>query len=109
MIEFFRSLYEPRELRKLVKSLRTLQDNLGDFNDFEVQQVTLRRFARRMLEEGKGNIDTLMAMGQLIERLKKGQLKERQRFSKRFAKFSSQVNQKRFRSLFACNKVIKQQ
>jgi CHAD domain-containing protein len=101
LLEFFRSLYEPGEIRKLVKSLRTLQDNLGDFNDYEVQQVTLKGFAQTMLEEGSGKVETLMAMGQLIERLKLGQQKERQRFSKRFAKFSSEDNKRRFRTLLS--------
>jgi len=109
LLEFFRSLHEPQKMLKLVKSLRVLQDNLGDFNDFEVQQGTLKKFAQSMLEEGKGNVDTLMAMGQLIERLKVGQMKERQRFSKRFDKFSSRANHKRFRTLFSSDKVVKQQ
>jgi hypothetical protein len=78
-----------------------LQDNLGDFNDYEVQQSTLKGFAQSMLEEGKGSVDTLMAMGRLIERLEAGQQRERERFSKRFSKFSSSMNEGRFRSLFS--------
>jgi len=85
----------------LVKSLRTLQNNLGDFNDYEVQQSTLRKFAQSMLDSGKANVETLMAMGRLVERLELGQRNERKRFSKRFAKFASPSNQERFLELFS--------
>jgi len=109
LLEFFRSLHDPGEIRELLKSLRTLQDNLGDFNDFEVQQATLKQFARNMLEGDKARVETLLAMGQLIERLEVSQRKVRQRFSKRFAGFSSQANENRYRALFSSEQVTKQQ
>jgi CHAD domain-containing protein len=105
LLEFFRSLHEDCQIRKLIKSLRSLQDNLGDFNDFEVQQSTLKRFARSMLEEGKGDVETLMAMGRLVERLEAGQQRERKRFSKRFAKFASPANERMVRALFSSERV----
>lgn len=105
LLEFFRSLYEPAEMRQLIKALQTLQGNLGNFNDCEVQQATLKQFARNMLEEGQASVETLMAIGRLVERLEVGQQAERQRFSKRFAKFASSANEKQFRSLFSSGKV----
>ena len=105
LLEFFRSLYEPDKIRELIKSLQALQDNLGNFNDYEIQQGTLRQFARNMLEQGQANVETLMAMGRLVERFEVGQQKERQRFSKRFAKFASPTNEKQFRALFSPGKV----
>jgi CHAD domain-containing protein len=106
LLEFFRSLYEAGKIRQLVKSLRMLQDNLGNFNDCDVQQATLKRFAQNMLEEGKGNVETLMAMGRLVERLEIGQQEERKHFSRRFAKFASPGNEKRFHALFSFEKVV---
>ena len=100
LLEFFRSLYPDKELDTLIDSLKTLQDNLGDFNDFEVQQEALKSYARTMLAEKLGTVDSLMAMGRLVERLEQGQIEERQAFNKRFKEFSSRKNRRRFKQLF---------
>jgi CHAD domain-containing protein len=101
LMEFFRSLYPPGEINKAIKYLRRLQDNLGDLNDFEVQQKTLKDFGQRMVEEEKAVAETLMAMGRLVERLEVGQREERRRFSKRFARFASPRSKKQFHELFS--------
>ncbi len=101
MMEFFRTLYEPKELKGLIKILRRLQDNLGDFNDCEVQQVKLREFARAMMDRGGFPPETFMALGCLVERLEKCQTVELGRFEERFGDFSRPENQERFRSLFS--------
>ncbi len=101
MMEFFRTLYEPKEIKGLVKILRRLQDNLGDFNDCEVQQVKLREFAGAMMDRGGYPPETFMALGCLVERLEKCQTVEFGRFEERFGDFSRPENQERFRSLFS--------
>ncbi len=100
LLEFFRSLYPEKEMRPLIDALKRLQDNLGDFNDLEVQQGTLREFAQTMMVEKIGTAKSLMAMGRLVERLEHRQAEERQAFHKRFAKFSNRKNRQRIRSLF---------
>jgi CHAD domain-containing protein len=105
LLEFFHSLYESKRIRKLIKSLKLLQDNLGDFNDCEVQQHTLKGFAHSMLEEGSASAETLMAMGRLVEHLELGQKTQRKLFASRFAKFADPKNEKRFRELFSPHKV----
>ena len=101
LMEFFRSLYPAVEIDRLIKALKRLQDNLGDFNDYEVQQEQLGSFARQMLDEGTATAETLMAMGRLVARLEHGQAEERRRFYDRFARFARQRNRRRFRALFA--------
>ena len=101
LLEFFRSLYDEQEIGSLVKALKRLQDNLGDFNDLEIQQASLRRFADDMFQEGLATGDTLMAMGRLVDRLEAKQTEERQKFEREFAKFASKKNRARFRALFA--------
>ena len=100
LLEFFRSLYPESELLPLIDALKRLQDNLGDFNDLEVQQETLRRFAQTMLVEKIGTVSSLMAMGRLVERLEHRQVEERRIFHRRFARFSSRKNRQRFKTLF---------
>jgi CHAD domain-containing protein len=46
LLELFAELFPPKELKPLVKKLKQLQDNLGRFNDFSVQQEFLQQFAR---------------------------------------------------------------
>jgi len=100
LLEFFRSLYQAEEIGRLVKALKQLQDNLGDFNDFVVQQATLARFAQQMVDDHLEPAETLMAMGRLQERLEAGQEREREDFHRRFDEFSARSNRKRFRRLF---------
>jgi CHAD domain-containing protein len=86
LLEFFESLLAPADLEPIVAALKKLQDNLGEFNDLQVQQDTLRLFARQMIAEGVATVEALMAMGRLIERLELRQRRRRQRFAKRFAR-----------------------
>jgi CHAD domain-containing protein len=100
LLEFFRSLYPETQMLPLINALKRLQDNLGDFNDLEVQQDTLKQFAQTMLVEKIGTVNSLMAMGRLVERLEHRQVEERQLLHKRFARFSSRRNRQRFKTLF---------
>jgi CHAD domain-containing protein len=100
LLEFFRSLYDAGQIEQMVGALKQLQDNLGDFNDYQVQQESLGAFAGQMLESGATQAETLMAMGRLVERLEAGQARERQRFAKRFRQFAAKKNHARFKRLF---------
>lgn len=100
LLEFFRSLYPAEQLQPLISALKRLQDNLGAFNDLEVQQETLRTFARTMLAERIGTANSLMAMGRLVERLEQRQVEERRIFQRRFDRFSSRKNRRSFKQLF---------
>jgi CHAD domain-containing protein len=101
LMEFFQSLYPAGNIRELIQILKTLQDNLGDFQDYEVQVITLKRFSHQMVAEGLAPPDTLLAMGMLIDGLERRQQQAREEFSGRYAGFSQQDNQDRFRKLFA--------
>lgn len=100
LLDLFASLYDTKEIRRLLRALKKLQDNLGDFNDCEVQQDALQSFATEMAAEGKTPVETFLAMGRLEDRLQIGQETERQRFSRRFARFASADNRRRIRRLF---------
>jgi len=100
LLEFFYSLYDEHDIAPLLKSLKRLQDNLGDFNDLEVQQRTLQKFAHRMQEEGLASVNCLLAMGRLLDHLLHQQANERRRFATCFERFSVADNRTRFKRLF---------
>jgi CHAD domain-containing protein len=100
LLEFFRSLYDPDDVTRLIDELKRLQDNLGDFNDLEIQQAKLKEFGNTMLEEGDAPFATYMAMGRLVEVFEELQEDERHAFHSRFDRFASTENKSRFRCLF---------
>lgn len=100
LMEFFRSLYPPDELDRLLRELKRLQNNLGDFNDFAVQRETLKRMAAQRDAARRLPVETLMCIGRLLERLEAGQRKERSKFMRRFRAFSSPENAELFSRLF---------
>jgi len=85
----------------LVAELKRLQDNLGDYNDYQVQRESLEVFADDMAKEGAAPASTILAMGRLLDRLGAGQAAERMQFRKRFARFASPENRVSIKSLFA--------
>lgn len=99
LMEFFRSLYPAAEIHRLVKALKTLQDNLGEIQDLQVQMRSLRQISRQMADEVA--VDTLMAMGMLVDVLATRQRRARAAFRKRFAKFAAAENRDLFKALFA--------
>ncbi len=100
LLEFFHSIFPAREIQPTIKSLKQLQDNLGTFNDLEVQQATLKRFAQEMSEEDLASVNCLLAMGRLQGHHDQRKQVERQRFFQCFAEFDSTRNKKRFARLF---------
>jgi CHAD domain-containing protein len=100
MMEFFKGLYPSAKVNGLLKILKQLQQNLGDFNDYEVQQENLAIFADRLLETSDIGAAPLLAMGRLQAYLAGGQAEERRRFGKVFAHFAERQHQKRFSALF---------
>ena len=100
LLELFRSLYPAKAIKGSIKALKNLQDNLGDFNDFEVQQDTLQQFAFQMMNEGRAEIQTFLAMGRLEAYMEQRQHETREAFAERFTRFADPKNQQQFRSLF---------
>jgi len=100
LMEFFHTLFPAQELRKLTRELRILQDNLGDFQDLEVQTSTLGHYSEQMRNEGHMNPRTKHAMQTLREGLNTRMRAVRGEFETRFARFSRKPNERRFERLF---------
>ncbi len=108
LMEFFYNLYDEDDIAPLLKSLKRLQDNLGDFNDLDVQQRTLQQFAHQMEEEKLASVDCLLAMGRLLDHLLHQQASERRRFATCFKRFSATDNRRRFKRLFKVPRRIRE-
>ncbi len=100
LLTFFQSLYPPEALAPPVEELRRLQDNLGDFNDIQVQVRALRGFAEEMMTRKLAGPETFLAMGRLVGQLETRQLLERRAFNLRFRSFARPKNRRHFKALF---------
>ncbi|MEM1181426.1 MAG: CHAD domain-containing protein [Acidobacteriota bacterium] len=104
LMEFFRSLYAKKEIDTAIRELKRLQDLLGDFNDYEVQEAAMGQFAVQLADSmkahGQDSAPSLLAMGRLQAHLDDGRTRERWRFAERFERFASVENRARFRALF---------
>jgi len=100
LLEFFASLFPLQHIVFLIKQLKILQDNLGDFNDLSVQQQTLQKFV-----EKETNKKTLLAVGMLIGKLNEKQTRVREAFDNTFQQFASPKMRKLFMKLFSSGNV----
>jgi len=99
-LEFFTSLFPKQDLDYLVKQLKKLQDNLGDFNDLHVQQVNLSQYLTTIKGVGARTVLQAAAVGGLITQLNTRQHEVRRSFTKSFQLFSSPENIALFKKLF---------
>jgi CHAD domain-containing protein len=99
LMEFFQSLYPKPEIRWLIKEMKVLLDNLGEFQDLQVQAESLEDLGKQMMEEG-APASALMAMGILVGQLLERQVKARDEFADLFSAFNSEANRQAFGRLF---------
>jgi CHAD domain-containing protein len=96
LLEFFAALFPARPQTRLVKQLKTLQDNLGDFNDLSVQLADLRAMLAAEGDQAP-SAAAAAALGGLIVQLRLRKRGVRKQFGAAFATFASE----RTASLFA--------
>ena len=100
LLEFFQSLYPQKPLHALVKSLKTFQNVLGEFQDTEVQSLAILAFGREMAAAGVAPIETQMAMGMVADSILQRQAGARRDFDAHFEAFSRRAIRKSFAQLF---------
>ncbi|PID72939.1 MAG: metal-binding protein, partial [Desulfobacterales bacterium] len=101
LMEFLTPLFPSAEMKGLIKRLKKLQDNLGKFNDFSVQQNFLRQIVLDDLQHfNKHELEVTEAIGALTAMLFRLQQKERAQVMKNFAKFNSEETKAMFTALF---------
>jgi CHAD domain-containing protein len=89
LLEFFHDYYADEQIKKLIKTLKLLQENLGDFQDLSIQITQLIRFAQEMQDEGLAETKTIIAMGVLVEKLTARKEAVRAHFGECFKEFTS--------------------
>jgi len=100
LIEFFRGIYPAKDLKGIVRALKELLDNLGDYQDKEVQAERLKAFAQDFSREDPHGLDGVLAIGALVADLLRGQQAAHERFAECFAHFDSDDNRGRYKHLF---------
>lgn len=100
LLEFFESLWSTKEFQGILKPLKALQEDLGQFNDCSVQQESLKNFGDMLAKQQPVPAQTLVAMGMLVSTLNQRQAEARQRFQGSFSGFASTRTQNRFNLLF---------
>jgi CHAD domain-containing protein len=97
LIECFGGLYEAERRKAFVKRLKQLQDNLGEHQDAAVHAAQLRALV------GESSLDlpaeTVLAAGQLVERMEQRRRTTRDEFAERFEAFDSKPTRKALSAL----------
>ncbi len=95
LIEFFQSLFPDERVEQLVAALKNLQDDLGEFQDFEVQLEILQEYRATTRPEVSPAVEAL------IDELEHRQRDVRKRGMRNFNRFALETNQEIARGLFA--------
>lgn len=106
MNEFFQDIYPRKRIKRLISNLKVLQDNLGEFQDLEIQQKSLHNFIQAMEKETGITDATRHAMNMLVARLEERDQQVRKEFSARFNKFTSSPNQQLYKQIFTARKQV---
>ena len=88
----------------IITQLKILQDNLGDFNDYFVQQNSLGKMLENYSPKDPDFANVSMSIGGLTAILGARQQEVRKEFKKKFSDFVHKENQKLYRKLFRMNK-----
>ena len=101
LMEFFAPFFPDNEIDTLIKALKLLQDNLGKFNDYSVQQTFLRQVLKTKIN-GFGGLEVKVAegVGALTAMLNRLQQKERRQVMKNFGHFDSSETRATLTKLF---------
>jgi len=100
LMEFFQNLYPEKSIKQLISGLKELQEVLGEFQDYQVQENHLKLFSEEMAAHHIP-ADTLAAIEVLIQNLDLNRRRARNDFSEKYATFKQAENQAAFKTLFA--------
>lgn len=104
LMEFFASLFPRKDIKYLTKQLKMLQRNLGDFNDFRIQQAYLFSIADELPRGDVESDRVRLAIGSLIGTLHTKKEREKSAFARTFTDFASPANKYLFKELFSVKK-----
>jgi len=100
LLEFFSSLFVEEKIQYLIRKLKLLQDNLGDYNDLVVQQERLFESAKELTNRNKTGKNAVLALGILMGKLNEKQQTIKNEFAISFSFYIDSNVQKIFDELF---------
>ena len=100
LMEFFASLFPPKEMSTLIRQLKQLQNHLGDLNDLNVQQAYLLHVADDLPLKRKKNRRALVAIGWLVANLEQKKTQAKAESATAFTQFAADANTRLFTQLF---------
>ena len=100
LIEFFRNIYPEKPLKGIIRTLKDLLDDLGEYQDKEVQADRLRAFAAEFDCDDPQSLPSVMAIGALVADLLCHQQQAHERFADCFARFDAPDNRELYKELF---------
>ncbi|MCK9174000.1 MAG: CHAD domain-containing protein [Desulforhopalus sp.] len=105
LMEFFAPFFPEEVIGLLVRNLKKMQDNLGNFNDYSVQQHFLQKILKEKMDAfADDELTVSNSIGALTAMLHQNQLAERQKVEKNFMQFNSVETRTLFRQLFSSEK-----
>ncbi len=105
LLEFFSSLFPGDQMKALIRQLKQLQENLGDFNDLSVQQAFLVNLLNTTSPTSANAVVLSAAIGGLITQLATAHKRVRSQFLRVFETFDTPDNNKRFKRLFCLRRI----
>ena len=100
LLEFFSPLFPREKIHDLIGQLKKLQDVLGEYNDFRIQQQRLQGLAGELPRTDSRSKKTVAAIGTLVKTLEREKLTVKKAFAKTFSDFASPSYRKVFQELF---------
>ena len=100
LMEFFTPLFPPAEMKQLTRALKLLQNNLGNFNDYSVQQQFLEKLLQSGIVGGAKALTVASSIGALTSMLYQLQGDERGRIIEHLTAFDSPDIRAVFKKLF---------
>ncbi len=101
LMAFFRPIFPKTEFKSLIKPLKELQDSLGLFNDYSVQQASLQDFLHKASDWPNAvSLAVAQSVGALTAVLHHRQINERTKVIQSFARFNDPAMQETFQNLF---------
>jgi CHAD domain-containing protein len=100
MMDVFSSLFPRKKINVLIRQLKILQDNLGEFNDLCVQGEYLLNISSELPASQRQARKALVAIGSLVGVLDRERQQVKTAFAKTFIEFASPANRELFRQLF---------
>jgi CHAD domain-containing protein len=100
LLEFFSPLFPRGKIHDLIGQLKKMQEVLGKYNDYRVQQQRLQALAGELPRTDSRAKKTAAAIGTLIKTLEREKRKAKKAFAETFSDFASFPKQMSYRGLF---------